>query len=129
MIEQPEKILCGYELCRKSAKSSISTTGADAVCPLCRFQTAHNAPVLETAPFLREFDYEGELAVIIGKGGENIRREEALRHVAGYSCWHGMDPHATGSSTAGFTAGKTGGRPAHLARGWRPRMRSRIRIS
>lgn len=34
-----------------------------------------------------EFDYEGELAVIIGKGGENISRDDALRHVAGYSCY------------------------------------------
>jgi 2-keto-4-pentenoate hydratase/2-oxohepta-3-ene-1,7-dioic acid hydratase in catechol pathway len=27
-----------------------------------------------------EFDYEGELAVIIGKAGENINRSDALSH-------------------------------------------------
>lgn len=32
-----------------------------------------------------DFDYEGELAVIIGKGGRHIRREDALSHVMGYS--------------------------------------------
>lgn len=32
-----------------------------------------------------EMDYEVELAVIIGKGGRGIRREEALSHVFGYS--------------------------------------------
>jgi len=31
------------------------------------------------------FDYEGELAVVIGKGGRHIQREDALSHVAGYS--------------------------------------------
>jgi 2-keto-4-pentenoate hydratase/2-oxohepta-3-ene-1,7-dioic acid hydratase in catechol pathway len=32
-----------------------------------------------------DFDYEGELAVVIGKGGRHISREEALSHIAGYS--------------------------------------------
>jgi 2-keto-4-pentenoate hydratase/2-oxohepta-3-ene-1,7-dioic acid hydratase in catechol pathway len=31
-------------------------------------------------------DYEAELAVIIGKKGKNITREEALSHVLGYAC-------------------------------------------
>jgi 2-keto-4-pentenoate hydratase/2-oxohepta-3-ene-1,7-dioic acid hydratase in catechol pathway len=32
-----------------------------------------------------QIDYEAELAVIIGTGGKNIRREEAMRHVWGYT--------------------------------------------
>lgn len=74
-----------------------------------------------------EFDYEGELAVIIGKGGENISRDDALRHVAGYSCY--MDGSARDWQHTWFTAGKTGVRPTRLAPGWRRRMRSRIRTS
>lgn len=31
-------------------------------------------------------DYEGELAVVIGRGGRNIARERALEHVLGYTC-------------------------------------------
>ena len=31
-----------------------------------------------------EVDYECELAVVIGKSGKNIRRQDALEHVAGY---------------------------------------------
>jgi 2-keto-4-pentenoate hydratase/2-oxohepta-3-ene-1,7-dioic acid hydratase in catechol pathway len=34
------------------------------------------------------FDFEGELAAIIGVGGRRIPRDEALRHVAGYSCFN-----------------------------------------
>lgn len=34
-----------------------------------------------------EYDYEGELAVIIGKPGRRIRPEQAFDHIAGYSCF------------------------------------------
>lgn len=34
----------------------------------------------------RAFDYEGELAVIIGRAGRRIPVEHALDHVAGYTC-------------------------------------------
>lgn len=48
---------------------------------------AHNEPLL--CPVAAEqFDYEGELAVIIGKGGSHIDRKNAMQHVAGYSCFN-----------------------------------------
>ncbi|SDD20957.1 fumarylacetoacetate hydrolase family protein [Belnapia rosea] len=34
----------------------------------------------------RQFDYEGELAFVIGRGGANIPPERALSHIAGYTC-------------------------------------------
>jgi 2-keto-4-pentenoate hydratase/2-oxohepta-3-ene-1,7-dioic acid hydratase in catechol pathway len=33
------------------------------------------------------FDFEGELAVIIGRGGRHIPKERALDYVAGYTCF------------------------------------------
>ncbi len=33
------------------------------------------------------FDFEGELAVVIGRGGRHIAAEHALDHVAGYTCF------------------------------------------
>jgi 2-keto-4-pentenoate hydratase/2-oxohepta-3-ene-1,7-dioic acid hydratase in catechol pathway len=33
------------------------------------------------------FDFEGELAVVIGRGGRHIAAEHALEHVAGYTCF------------------------------------------
>lgn len=33
-----------------------------------------------------QFDYEAELAVVIGRGGRRIRESQAMDHVAGYSC-------------------------------------------
>ena len=35
-----------------------------------------------------QFDYEGELAVIIGKGGRHISEADAMSHVAGYSVFN-----------------------------------------
>lgn len=36
--------------------------------------------------FTSQFDYEAELAVVIGSGGKNISEDEALNHVYGYMC-------------------------------------------
>jgi acylpyruvate hydrolase len=40
--------------------------------------------------FSSALDYEAELAVIIGTGGRNIPRDEALAHVAGYSVFNDL---------------------------------------
>lgn len=47
----------------------------------------HNVP-LERPHVSTAFDYEGELLVIIGKGGRYITKENALDHVAGYSVFN-----------------------------------------
>jgi 2-keto-4-pentenoate hydratase/2-oxohepta-3-ene-1,7-dioic acid hydratase in catechol pathway len=33
------------------------------------------------------FDFEGELTLVIGKGGRHIKAERALDHIAGYTCF------------------------------------------
>jgi 2-keto-4-pentenoate hydratase/2-oxohepta-3-ene-1,7-dioic acid hydratase in catechol pathway len=34
-----------------------------------------------------QFDFEGELALVIGRGGRHIAAKDALEHVAGYTCF------------------------------------------
>ena len=46
----------------------------------------HNEPIVRPKAS-SHFDFEGELAVIIGRGGRHIAQEKALDHVAGYSCF------------------------------------------
>ena len=48
---------------------------------------APHAPI-EIPRFMRseKVDYEGELAIVIGKEAKNVRREEALDYVLGYTC-------------------------------------------
>ena len=50
------------------------------------------------------FDFEGEIAVVIGRGGRHIAVEEAMGHVAGYSCF--MDGSVRQYQRHSITAGK-----------------------
>lgn len=52
------------------------------------------------------FDYEGELAVVIGKAGHRISRESALGHIAGYSCFNDISVRDWQWHTSQFTPGK-----------------------
>jgi 2-keto-4-pentenoate hydratase/2-oxohepta-3-ene-1,7-dioic acid hydratase in catechol pathway len=48
---------------------------------------AHREPLLCPPPQIaKAYDYEGELGVVIGKGGRHIPIDRALEHVAGYTC-------------------------------------------
>lgn len=48
---------------------------------------AHNAPLVR--PTVSDnFDFEGELALVIGKGGRHIPEDQALDHIAGYACFN-----------------------------------------
>jgi 2-keto-4-pentenoate hydratase/2-oxohepta-3-ene-1,7-dioic acid hydratase in catechol pathway len=52
-------------------------------------QVGHLQPILCPDPAIaKKYEYEGELAVIIGKGGRHIPVERALEHVAGYACYN-----------------------------------------
>lgn len=48
---------------------------------------AHNAPLIKPK-VSDQFDYEAELAVIIGKAGRYIAKDRALEHVLGYSLFN-----------------------------------------
>ncbi|MFG1214535.1 fumarylacetoacetate hydrolase family protein [Xanthobacter flavus] len=54
-----------------------------------------------------EFDYEGELAVIIGKAGRRISEADALSHVAGYACYNDASVRDWQRHTSQFMPGKT----------------------
>ena len=51
-----------------------------------------------------QYDYEGELAVIIGRGGRHITADKALAYVAGYTCF--LDGSLRDYQKHSFTAGK-----------------------
>jgi len=71
---------------------------------------AHGQPIVRPKVSL-DFDYEGELAVIVGKGGRHILREQALSHVAGYCCFNDgsiRDYQIKGSLAIGKNFASTG---------------------
>jgi 2-keto-4-pentenoate hydratase/2-oxohepta-3-ene-1,7-dioic acid hydratase in catechol pathway len=48
--------------------------------------TGHEGEMIRPA-VSQSFDFEGELAVVIARGGRHIPVERALEHVAGYTCF------------------------------------------
>jgi len=52
------------------------------------------------------FDYEAELAVVIGKRGRNIPKDKALSYVGGYSCFNDGSIRDYQTKTSQFTLGK-----------------------
>lgn len=68
-------------------------------------QVGHNQPLIcpkETA----KFDWEGELALIIGKTGRRIPKEKAMSYVAGYACYHDGSVRDWQRHSSQFTPGK-----------------------
>ena len=62
------------------------------------------------------FDYEGELAVVIGTPGRHIPAARALAHVAAYTCFN--DGSLRDWQKHSVTAGKNFPAPARWAPGW-----------
>ncbi|MBL4599536.1 MAG: fumarylacetoacetate hydrolase family protein [Rhizobiaceae bacterium] len=108
VIPNPGKILCvglNYETHRAETKRP------DAKYPTMfpRYadsQVAHGHPLIKPRVSER-FDYEGELAVIIGQGGRNIDEADAMDHVAGYACYNDATARDWQRHTHQFMPGKT----------------------
>lgn len=65
----------------------------------------HGQPILRPLASERH-DYEGELAVVIGRGGRRIAAANALDHVAGYSCFNDGSIRDWQRHATQFTPGK-----------------------
>ena len=68
-------------------------------------QVADGAPLIRPAASTH-FDYEGELAVIIGKAGRHVSEADALGIVAGYACYNDGSVRDWQNHTSQFTPGK-----------------------
>jgi 2-keto-4-pentenoate hydratase/2-oxohepta-3-ene-1,7-dioic acid hydratase in catechol pathway len=107
LIPNPDKILCiglNYETHRKETgrgeveHPTVFTRFANS-------QTAHRTDIIRPR-VSRDLDFEGELAVIIGKPGRYIERGSAFDHVAGYSLYNDGSVRDFQRHTHQFTPGK-----------------------
>ena len=104
VIPNPNKILCvGMNYAEKRAEFNETSSAPTLFVRFPDSQTGHKTNIIKPA-ITNELDYEGELAIIIGKEGFRIKPEEALSHVAGYSCY--MDGSIRDWQYTWFTAGK-----------------------
>ena len=106
-VARPSKIFCigvNYDAHRRE-------TGRDPTAhPTVFTRFAHtlvgHGQALVRPAVSERFDYEGELAVIIGRGGRRIGAEHALAHVAGYACFNDGSVRDYQRHTSQFTPGK-----------------------
>ncbi|WP_271271118.1 fumarylacetoacetate hydrolase family protein [Aliamphritea hakodatensis] len=68
-------------------------------------QVGHGQPLLVPEQS-DELDFEGELALVIGKGGRRISQQQAFEHIAGYSCYNDATVRDWQFHTHQYTAGK-----------------------
>lgn len=68
-------------------------------------QAGHDEPLL-LPPESERFDYEGEIAVIIGRTGRRIAEEDAWGHIAGYAPYNDGSIRDWQSHTTQWTPGK-----------------------
>ena len=79
-----------------AANPTIFTRSLDSI-------VAHDAPIVR--PKVSEtFDFEGEIAIVIGRAGRHVPTDDAMEHVAGYSCF--MDGSVREYQKHSLTAGK-----------------------
>jgi len=108
VIPDPDKIVCvGLNYRDHVAETGRTVTEKPAL--FARFagcQVGHLQPMVKPK-VSDEFDYEGELAVVIGRGGRHIPAERALEHVAGYSCYNEGSVRDWQRHTSQYLAGKT----------------------
>lgn len=107
VIPNPTKILCAglnYEDHRlevgleRGRHPSFFVRFADT-------QMGHESPIV-LPKVSHKVDYEGELAVVIGKAGRYIPQTQALDHVAGYACYQDASVRDWQGHSKLFTSGK-----------------------
>ncbi len=88
VVPRPEKILCAGI----NYRSHAAETGRELPKQPSMFIRFADTLLGHGGEMIRpsvsdNFDFEGELALVIGKGGRHIKAERALDHVAGYTCF------------------------------------------
>ena len=68
-------------------------------------QVAHGQDIVRP-PESHRLDYEGEIAIVIGKGGRRISEADSWSHIAGYSCYNDGSIRDWQVATSQWTPGK-----------------------
>lgn len=106
-VPNPDKILC-VGLNYKAHQEETGRGGEGFPTIFVRFanaQVGHGGLMLRPKES-RTLDYEGEIALVIGKAGRRIAKADALSHVAGFSIYNDGSVREYQRQTSQFTPGK-----------------------
>lgn len=107
VIPNPDKILCVGVNYRPHIEE-MGRQVPDHPVVFVRFPASlvgHNEPILRPRAS-KQFDFEGELAVVIGKRARHVKRDGALDCIAGYCCFMDGSIRDWQRHTPQFTPGK-----------------------
>lgn len=107
VIPNPTKLIC-VGLNYKSHVAETKRADSDYPSLFLRFNDtlAANGDTVLRPAFSERFDWEGELAFVIGKGGRHIPKAQAFEHIAGYACLNDISVRDWQRHTHQFTPGK-----------------------
>jgi acylpyruvate hydrolase len=106
-IQRPGKIVC-VGLNYRSHLAEIDETAPDYPILFHKVATSiigHRQDIV-LPRVSRQIDYEGELAVVIGRRGKYIPESNALAYVAGYTCANDVSAHDLEFRTSQWDSGK-----------------------
>jgi 2-keto-4-pentenoate hydratase/2-oxohepta-3-ene-1,7-dioic acid hydratase in catechol pathway len=98
----------GVGLNYRSHLAEIGETASRYPILFCKAPTSligHEQPIVLPS-VSQQVDYEGELAVVIGRRGKYIAEGDAPAYVAGYTCANDVSAHDIEFRTSQWTAGK-----------------------
>ena len=107
VIPNPDKILCiglNYEMHRKET-GRAEVDNPTVFGRFANSQTGHLTDIIRPR-VSHDLDFEGELAIVIGKPGRYVARAEAWNHIAGYACYNEGSVRDYQRHTHQFTPGK-----------------------
>jgi len=107
VIPRPNKIICvGLNYEDHRIETGRQPSGYPVMFPrYANCQVGHGVAMVKPRNSDR-FDYEGEVAVIIGTPGRHVSQDDALNHVAGYSCYNDGSVRDFQGHTHQFLPGK-----------------------
>ena len=106
-VTEPKKIICEG----LNYKSHAEETGGEAPSYPIFFSkfddalSAHKQPV-PLPPWLKRYDYEAELVVVVGRHAYNITAEEADDYIFGYTCGNDLSARDSQFLSSQWLAGK-----------------------
>jgi 2-keto-4-pentenoate hydratase/2-oxohepta-3-ene-1,7-dioic acid hydratase in catechol pathway len=106
-LPAPPKIIClGLNYADHAAEGGFKPPSYPTI--FARFASSligHEAPLIRPR-VSTQFDYEGELVAVVGRGGRHISRAAALDHICGYSIFNDASVRDFQMKTPQWTVGK-----------------------